>query len=356
MTVGSVDITYRGVFQKRLAGVITKDLVRAARIENKYGGTVQRYSDAPERNGIPAKQFAVLADDAPSLRVEMARYEPERVVAVCAMDDTLVKGIESWAWYGIQAINANLAEGGSLLVVSERDPEELLGWIPRMEFGWNLAVLPGRTSFGGLWVYNDDGTDLRTLGALSKVTGGLVALESLLSLVAASHDSARLEDHLRGGYESVTVERVAAGVGATRVDDTPVKPGWTEMPEGLSIPAVEVGRNNELFKKYTTRTARPVVDFGRCVRCQICYTVCPDECFSVTDLGHYAVDYGHCCGCGICAQACPVKGCIEMVDELAFESNGDLYGIYEADPAGYGRLLEEKLELAGGPVSHYGIF
>src|SRR5579875_2907973 len=188
MAVGAVDVTYRGVFQKNLAGVITKELVRAARREGKIGGTVQRYGDSPERNVIPAKQFAVIADDADALRVEMTKYEPENVLVICVMDDTLTKGVESWAWYGVRPVNLNLAPGGTLMVISRRSPEELLRLIPRRTYPWNLAILPGEPSFGGLWVYNDDGTDYRTMGAVSRVTGGLVALDSLLAQAGGRED------------------------------------------------------------------------------------------------------------------------------------------------------------------------
>ncbi|HLH69386.1 MAG TPA: 4Fe-4S dicluster-binding protein [Candidatus Dormibacteraeota bacterium] len=355
MAAGSVDVTYRGVFQKNLAGVITKELVRAARREGKIGGTVQRYGDSPERNGIPAKQFAVIAEDEDALRVEMTKYEPDNVVAVCVMDDTLTKGVESWAWYGVQPININLAPGGTLLVVSRRTPEELLRWIPRRDFDWNLAILPGDPSFGGLWVYHDDGTDYRTMGAVSRVTGGLVGLQSLVAQAESGPDAARRVGFLHEGYEAVQVHPVPAGVGAEDTYRPIDKPGWTEMREGLVVPAVKVGANNELFKKFTTRTARPLVKFDACVKCQICYTVCPDECFVPTPAGHYDVNYEHCCGCGICAQTCPVPGCIEMVDELVFESNQTVYELYERDPEAYEQMRQEKLAKAGGPIPHYGV-
>ncbi|HZV50184.1 MAG TPA: 4Fe-4S dicluster-binding protein [Candidatus Dormibacteraeota bacterium] len=355
MAAGSVDITYRGVFQKNLAGVITKELVRAARREGKIGGTVQRYGDSPERNGVPAKQFAVIAEDEDALRVEMTKYEPDNVVAVCVMDDTLTKGVESWAWYGVQPININLAPGGTLLVVSRRSPEELLRWIPRREFDWNLAILPGQPSFGGLWVYHDDGTDYRTMGAVSRVTGGLVGLQSLVAQAESGPDAARRVGFLHEGYEAVQIHPVPAGVGAEDTYRPVEKPGWTEMREGLVIPAVKVGGNNELFKKYTTRTARPLVKFDACVKCQVCYAVCPDECFVPTPAGHYDVNYEHCCGCGICAQTCPVPGCIEMVDELVFDSNQTVYELYERDPEAYERMREEKLARSGGPIPHFGV-
>jgi pyruvate ferredoxin oxidoreductase delta subunit len=356
MPAGAVDVTYRGVFQKRLAGVITSELVKAARREGKIGGTVQRYGDSPERNGIPAKQFAVIAEDEDALRIEMTKYEPQNVVVICVMDDTLAKGVESWAWYGVQPVNINLAPGGTLLVISQRTPEELLRWIPRRGYDWNLAILPGVPSFGGLWVYNDDGTDYRTMGAVSRVTGGLVSLESLIAHAQSGPDPERRAAFLREGYEAVRVHPVAAGVGAEDTYTPVSKPGWTEMREGLVIPAVPVGANNELFKKYTTRTARPLVQFDACVKCQICYVVCPDECFIPTPAGHYDINYEHCCGCGICAESCPVQGCIEMVDEAVFDSNEALYGLYEERPEEYRQLREEKLAKAGGPIPHYGIY
>ncbi len=355
-SVGAVDVTYRGIFQKNLAGVITKELVKAARREDKVGGTVQRYGDSPERNGIPAKQFAVIADDMDSLRVEMTKYEPENVVVVCVMDDTLTKGVESWAWYGVRPINVNLAPGGTLLVVSHRSPEELLHWIPRRTYDWTLAILPGEPSFGGLWVYNDDGTDYRTMGAVSRVTGGLVSLDSLIAQAGSAKNPDLRAAQLREGYESVQMHPIAAGVGAQDTYVPVEMPDWTQMREGLVVPAVEVGKNNTLFMKYTTRTTRPLVKFDTCVKCQICYTVCPDECFIPTPEGHYDVNYEHCCGCGICAQSCPVSGCIEMVDESVFESNEPLHKVFESDPAAYEDLRAEKVAQAGGANPHYGIY
>ena len=44
--------------------------------EGKVGISFGRYGDSPERNGIPAKQFAIVADDELELQISMARYEP----------------------------------------------------------------------------------------------------------------------------------------------------------------------------------------------------------------------------------------------------------------------------------------
>ena len=61
---GSVEIVYRGIFQTHLGQHITRGIVLAARKEGKVGISFGRYGDSPERNGIPAKSFAVVADTA----------------------------------------------------------------------------------------------------------------------------------------------------------------------------------------------------------------------------------------------------------------------------------------------------
>jgi len=343
MASGSVDVTYRGIFQKNLASLMTKEIVKAARREQKFGGTVQRYGDSPERNGIPAKQYAIVTDTETELHIEMTKYEPDNVRVICVMDDTLVKGVESWAWYGVQPININLNPGGTLLVISRRRPQELLQVIPQKPFPWTLAVLPGDASFAGLWVYKDDGTDYRTIGAVARVAPDLVSIETLRQYLTDAPRTEQKRAWLDDGYDAVEVYPVAAGEGA---EDTYVpmeKPGWTEMREGLAIPAIPVGQNNELFKKYTTRSSRPVVNFDTCTKCKLCFLECPDEIFSLTAQGHYRVNYEHCCGCGICAEVCPIDGCITMVNELEFTDNRDLYALYEADPVQYQSLIQQKI-------------
>src|ERR1051325_1488367 len=122
----SVEVVYRGIFQKRLANRISRGVVLGARKEGKVGTAFARYGDSPERNGIPAKNFAVVATDEVELEASLAKYEPENVDVSIVVDDTMCKGIESWAWYGIQPINKLVVPGGALVVTSERDPEELL--------------------------------------------------------------------------------------------------------------------------------------------------------------------------------------------------------------------------------------
>src|SRR5216684_1380140 len=76
----AVEIVYRGIFQKTLAKHISRAIVLAAHREGKPGISFGRYGDSPERNGIPAKAFAIVAtDDLTDVRVlgAIARVLPE---------------------------------------------------------------------------------------------------------------------------------------------------------------------------------------------------------------------------------------------------------------------------------------
>ncbi|MCH7866037.1 MAG: (4Fe-4S)-binding protein, partial [Proteobacteria bacterium] len=169
MSTGSVEVIYRGIFQKTLAKNICRGIVFAARKDGKIGIAFGRYSDSPERNGIPAKQFAVVSDNEEELEEHLAEYEPTNNDVTISCDDTLCKGVESWAWYGLQPINKLLADGGTLLVTSTQSANKLIKTIHRKENPYNLATIKAAASFSGLWVYKDDHTDVRLLGALAKV-------------------------------------------------------------------------------------------------------------------------------------------------------------------------------------------
>src|SRR5437879_10234337 len=120
----AVEIVYRGIFQKNLAKNISRAIVLAAHKEGKPGISFGRYGDSPERNGIPAKSFAIVATDDVTLEEGMAKYEPQEVDVTISVDDTLFKGVESWAWYGQQPINKLVKPGGTLIVTSSESPDD----------------------------------------------------------------------------------------------------------------------------------------------------------------------------------------------------------------------------------------
>src|ERR1043166_4386615 len=175
----AVEIVYRGIFQKKRASNISRAIVLAAHREGKPGISFGRYGDSPERNGIPAKYFAIVADDETTLEEGKAKYERKEVDVSICLDDTLFKGVESWAWYGLQPINKLVKPGGTLIVTSLKGAEELTPVAHRKTEPYRLAIVKATPSFSGLWVYKDDHTDVRVLGAIAKAVPQLFSLAGL---------------------------------------------------------------------------------------------------------------------------------------------------------------------------------
>jgi pyruvate ferredoxin oxidoreductase delta subunit len=348
----SVEVVYRGIFQKTLANRISRGVVLGARKEGKVGTAFARYGDSPERNGVPAKNFAVVATDEVELESSLAKYEPNSVDISIVVDDTMCKGIESWAWYGIQPINKLVNPGGYLIVTSDKDPDELVAVTRAKPYDWNLVVVPsparpgvfapeGSASFAGLWVYNDDNTDFNCLAAIARVMPQIVTLDSVLDIVRErTSDESRLEG-VTATYAQIKVRQVKAGEGSSVEYEEYAKPGWTKMREGIIVDAMKVGTRNPIYKKWSTRTRRPLVNFDTCIKCTQCWLQCPDECFEVTPEGTYEVIYEACIGCSICADVCPVPDCVTMVNELAFDNNDNLYPLYASNREAYNALLEQ---------------
>src|SRR5258707_10732785 len=164
----AIESIYRGIYQKTLARNISRAIVLAAHKDGKPGISFGRYGDSPERNGIPAKSFAIVATDDMTLEEGMAKYEPKEVDITIAVDDTLCKGVESWAWYGLQPVNKLLKPGGTLIVTSREQPDKIIEIAHRTAYPYQLAIIKGTPSFSGLWVYKEDHTDVRILGDSAK--------------------------------------------------------------------------------------------------------------------------------------------------------------------------------------------
>jgi pyruvate ferredoxin oxidoreductase delta subunit len=347
----SIEVVYRGIFQKTLAQRICRSVVLAARKKGHTGTAFARYGDSPERNGVPAKQFAVVAADELELEASMAKYEPSVVDVTIAVDDTLVKGVESWAWYGRQPIWKPVRANGWLLVTSDKTPDEVLAQTDKAARPYTLGIVPGGASFAGLWVYKDDHTDFRVLGALAKILPQWIDLgdAKMASLDLAKGDQSAAAS-VQYGYDSTVMRPVKAGEGTAGHEVLQfTKPGWTTMRPGIIVEARKPGERNPYYKKYGARTMRPVVNFDTCIKCTMCWLDCPDECFEVTPEGHYEVVYEACIGCGICAQVCPVKDCIVMVDELKFTDNKDKWQLWKEDRPAYNAWFEDMSGVSADP-------
>jgi pyruvate ferredoxin oxidoreductase delta subunit len=355
----AIEIVYRGIFQKTLAKNISRAIVLAAHEGGKPGISFGRYGDSPERNGIPAKSFAIVATDDITLEEGMAKYEPKEVDVTIVVDDTLCKGVESWAWYGLQPINKLLKPNGTLLVTSPEQPETIIAMCHRKETPYKLAILKGIPSFSGLWVYKDDHTDVRILGAVSKILPELFSLDSLKKVLLADGQNPLKTTSATKAHDSITSITVQPSQGNPEKPFAFEMPKWHEMRDGISIPAIAQGHQmqdpitkqkggfqparNPTFKKYATRTMRPVVNFDTCIKCTLCWLQCPDSCFDVTPEGLYDANMASCCGCGVCEAVCPVEKCVTMVSEVAFADNASQWESWRKDKDAYHKWLDEKI-------------
>ncbi len=356
----AIEIVYRGIFQKTLAKNISRGIALAAKHDGKTGISFGRYGDSPERNGVPAKNFAIVATDEETLQEGMAKYEPKEVDISIAVDDTLCKGVESWAWYGLQPINRLLKPNGTLIVTSMHGPETLIPMAHRKAYPYQLAIVKGIPSFAGLWVYKDDHTDVRILGAIAKVLPDLIRLESVEKAILEEWKDPLKVTSARKSYERTATRTVAPNEGNPEQPYEFELPKWWEMREGIAIPSIPMGKTitdpatqqvggyrpdrNPTFKKFSTRTMRPVVDFDTCVKCTLCWLQCPDSCFDVTPDGLYDANMEACCGCGVCEAVCPVEDCITMVNETAFADNSSQWEMWKKDKPTYKTWLQEKIQ------------
>ena len=354
MAVISFEIIYRGVFQKKLANNISRTLVFAAVKEGKVGISFGRYSDSPERNGIPAKLFGYIAENDEELESVAAQYEPKQVDVTICVDDSLCKGVESWAWYGLQPINAVTKPGGTFIVTSEHKKDDLIKHIHKRETPYNLAIIKGGASLSGLWVYKNDGTDVRCLGAALKAEPNLCSFASLEQAIRDNiGDDAHVEAS-REVFEDVRMNLIKPGEGNPEEPFTFQLLKWTEMREGIAIDAVGghngfgdsdegyVPGRNDKFKKWSTRTMRPVIAFDKCTKCTLCWVACPDTVFDVTPDGYYDANMEACCGCGVCEAICPVPECITMVNEVVFEERDSQYVMWNKDKENYSKYVSDK--------------
>ncbi len=362
----SLEVVYRGIFQKTLARNICRAIVLAARKEGKVGIGFGRYGDSPERNGIPAKYFAVVADTQEELEENLAMYEADNVDVTVAVDDTLCKGVESWGWYGLQPINQLTKGSGTVLVTSVQGRGDLVRDIHTKDAPYNIGVVQGSTSFSGLWVYKDDHTDVRVLGAICKVCPEMVTLESVEEAILEQWNNPVKVDSARKSHDRMETRVVEPGEGNSETPFSFDLPGWTTMEEALVVRNVEQGTGfrggdggyepvrNPYFKKWSTRTMRPVVNFETCIKCTLCWLHCPDTCFDVTPDGLYDSNMESCCGCAVCEDVCPVPECITMVNEAEFEGNDSQWEVWNKDKDGYNKWMTELVEKqkAQTPRSH----
>jgi pyruvate ferredoxin oxidoreductase delta subunit len=271
--------------------------------------------------------------------------------------------VESWAWYGLQPVHSALKPGRTLIVDSLQDIPTLLKVIQRREQPYKLGVVKGVTSFSGMWVYKDDHTDVRILGAIAKALPELVSLASIEKFITEKLKNPLKVTSARTAFERFTTTEVKPGQGNGEAPRHYDLPKWEDIRQGVSVKGQPQGApyadpvtqalggfrpaRNDKFQKFSTRNMRPVVNFETCTKCTLCWLNCPDGSFDVTPDGKYDANLESCCGCGICEAVCPVTNCITMVAETVFHDNASQWEAFRRDKTAYLDWLKNVTTPAG---------
>jgi len=265
-------------------------LAQAVIAENRYAQAFPNFG--AERRGAPVTAYLRVSDSLIRLREKI-----ERPDVVVILDPTLV---------GNADVLQGLREGGTVL----------LNTPARDATGLNPALLSHR-----LVLVDANRIALKTLGvpiANTAIIGailqatGIAKLESLAEPVA--HRFGRLGDKnlqaIQGGFEgTILLESKSTGAQPAAKEKTPWRPdalhAWKDMPLGGDI--TEPG-NSVRFNTGNWRTAgHPATDYSLCIKCGLCWILCPDNAWIHNENGTFYLDERHCKGCGICVVQCPRK-------------------------------------------------
>ena len=196
--VHQITVWARGVVQDKEGRDIANGLANAAGREGKFTQAFDNYVDLPDRVNVPLRKYARISDEEIEERYEYENANPEVVVVA---DATIVKGIN---------ILRGMQKGGTLVVATDRKPEEILKFIPNKSLLGKIVCVDAKAICGDRTVDfsgSEGGVDATSLGAgiaapiLGALARGsnLVKLESLAAIV-------KNQDALRKGHEQAVVK------------------------------------------------------------------------------------------------------------------------------------------------------
>ncbi len=286
--------------------VVASELLARAAFEE--GKDVQAFPMfGVERRGAPVTAFTRI--DEQTVRDHSKIHTPDIVIV---LDTALLEAVD---------VTEGLSDDGDIIINTGKEPEE-------MKLNTNADVYTVDAS--DIAVQHGLGTEVAPivntaiLGAVSGATG-MVEKDSLVNAIL-EHAPAKNEsnaeaakqayEELIGPYSGEKLESPDRTLTSEQTDIPKSEDLLCEDPEDhTDLPPTPIADCNSeyLNKTGSWRTIRPIVDKDTCIKCGICWEVCPDVAIFVEEDGAEP-DYDYCKGCGICAEECPVD-CIEMKKE-----------------------------------------
>ncbi|MEN8247032.1 MAG: 2-oxoacid:acceptor oxidoreductase family protein [Thermodesulfobacteriota bacterium] len=279
-------------------------IAQAAIAEGNYAQGFPSFG--PERRGAPVMAFLRVSDDP-----IFSREKIETPDTVVVLDPTLLDLVDTCK---------GLKQGGTLIINS---PLEKAGALQDYASQYRVFLVDAtRIAMQTLGVPI---TNTAILGALVKATEiigvhalqepvehrfGKLASKNLKALHQAFEETGMGQSPVVSADSKKSyADRSGANESVFMVDA--LHP-WNEVEIGCDI--VQPGSSAEFDTGNWRTTGKPHTDFEKCIKCGICWIMCPDMAYQANDEGFYDWDKRYCKGCGICVEECP-KDAIEMREE-----------------------------------------
>ena len=197
--VKEITIWASGVIQDAEARDTANCIAAAASKEGKYTQAFDNYVDLPDRVNVPVRKYARISSEEIQ---EKYLYENDHPNIVVLVEPSLIKGYN---------ILRGMPEGGVLIVNTDRDPEELLKFVPNKELLRAIATVDATKVTEKIVddFMDIEGASAKALGrgigavlagAVAKVSGEYT-LESLKKVV-------QNKDGAQKGYDSVKIKQL----------------------------------------------------------------------------------------------------------------------------------------------------
>jgi pyruvate ferredoxin oxidoreductase gamma subunit len=250
----------------------------------------------PERRGAPVTAFLRVSDEP-----IFSREKIEAPDVVVVMDPSLLDLVDT---------SRGLRKGGLMVV---NIPPERSGKLEAYRENYQVAEVDA--SRIALDVLGIPINNTAIIGALVKTTGIVdikdlsVPFQNRFGRLTEKNQNAALraydETSMSGMPDSIlkeTDEKTALSASEGRLKSEALYP-WTEVEMGCDI--VRLGSSNDFITGSWRTTGRPVTDFDKCIKCGLCWIMCPDVAYRENASGFYDLNERFCKGCGICAVECP---------------------------------------------------